>query len=251
MRRGDGHRAALRIDRRGSWMRPWTPIRQANAKRYTTQPANSWKKPEAYSTPNHWPMSPVATTRAALAKIVIGTAETTNRTVVQPRGSMRYAQATAPASREIKRADPAARLGDAQADLAQMDDVAVEQDRHAEQIERPRRLLGGQVLQREGHRVEEDGRQRHHEDQIGEGKQDDTEDPRPQVEEDEAGEDHDQRAAHEEVLCADVAEQEDPEACQQHRQTDATSRGGSSGAERGALARSGSALKRGTRKPCW
>src|SRR5690242_20071075 len=88
-RAGGERHAGRRRAPRASWMSPYTRMRHAKAKRYTTQPANSRKKPAAYSTPNHCSSSPVATTRAELARMVIGIAEATKSTESQPAGSIR------------------------------------------------------------------------------------------------------------------------------------------------------------------
>jgi hypothetical protein len=56
--------------------------------------------------PKDWPMSPVATMRAALAAIVIGIAAATRIDIAMKFGSVRYAHATASASSEMSERMP-------------------------------------------------------------------------------------------------------------------------------------------------
>src|SRR5262245_15015391 len=69
----------------------------------------------------------------------------------------------------------AARFGDAQADLAQMDDVTVKEHRYSEEIEQPGCIPGSKSLQGECDRIEDDRRQGDHEEEEEEGERDDSE----------------------------------------------------------------------------
>jgi hypothetical protein len=71
-------------------------------------------------------------TRATLATIVTGMAEATKSAAIQPRGMARRPR-RGPREGEISDRMPL-RLRDPEAELAQVNDVAVEEDRNAEQL---------------------------------------------------------------------------------------------------------------------
>ena len=91
---GSGVRCSAGI-RRSSTYTPRSPTKAITK---ITQPESEWKKPVAYSIPTYWPISPVATTRPALAMTVMGTAAAARSAVAQPRPNMRAPHATASAS---------------------------------------------------------------------------------------------------------------------------------------------------------
>src|SRR5262245_32831931 len=101
-----------------------------------------------------------------------------------------------------------------------MDDIAIEQNGHAEEIERPGRVACCESLEREGHRVEQGGRQGHHEEQEEHWEGHDAEDSPPEMEENQTRQDHDKRASHKEILGADVAQEESPDSKDEHGQAD-------------------------------
>src|SRR5262245_6838442 len=117
-------------------------------------------------------------------------------------------------------ADAAACFGNAEALLGQMDHIAVEQHGYAQGFERPGRIACRESLEWKGYGVEQGSRQGHHENEEEQWESDDAEDSRPEKEEHQAHQDRDQRAPHEEIFGADVAQEKSPYSQEEYGKAD-------------------------------
>src|SRR5262249_26537171 len=102
----------------------------------------------------------------------------------------------------------------------QVNDIAVEQDRHAELIERPGRVAGREALERKGYRIEERRRQGDHEEEKEQWEGEHAEDVPTQMEKDQPHEHDNQRAPHQKVLCTEITQEERADPREEHRESD-------------------------------
>ena len=111
-----------------------------------------------------------------------------------------------------QRADSAARLGHLEARVAQRDHVPLAQHRHAGDRERQLAEPGREELQREGDLVEDDGRDRDHQQQERQRKEENPQRLPAVEEQDRAGQDAQHRDPHQEQLGAQDARAQDRDA---------------------------------------
>ena len=119
-----------------------------------------------------------------------------------------------------QRADAAARLGDFQCRVAEVDHVPFPQDRDAEGAQRQLAEARGEQLQGEGHLVEDDRRHRDHQQQEQQREREDAQVAPPAEEQDQAAQDAEHRDAGEEQLGAEGPGPEDRHAGQHDGEAD-------------------------------
>src|SRR4030095_15778136 len=101
-----------------------------------------------------------------------------------------------------------------------MDDIAVEQDGHAQGIQHPGCVMGRETLEWEGYRVEQGSRQGHHEEKKEQREGQHPEAVPTKMKEDQTRENDDQRAPHQEEFGTDLAEEERHDPDDEHRKAD-------------------------------
>ena len=183
----------------------------------TTQPSKTCRKPSAWPMPWRSTSQPIAAMRSAFIMHRERHRGQQQRQPVPDRPAVEEAEDVGEAHDREEVAQPGAGLGHLQLVDPEVDDVAVEEDRHAHQPQHVDAELGGDQLQRGADLPVEHLRQRQHEDEVQNRRPE-----HPAAAEAEAGEDQpggpdDQRVEYQVVDLHQVAEGGEPERQHDHR----------------------------------